>query len=258
MNIRLLSITNAATRSNPRPGIAFYTEELLDIGFVPGALISVLPEPGGGIVFSLCDENIRSYRELDAATQEKGGKLIQVTYTTCQDKRIPLLATYGHILTDGGFAIGDEVIIQSEYGIVRVGMSNKKVRLVKMSCITYKRTGYSLSKLRLTGQWLADFGFVPDALLTAAMLDGVAVFELQNEGIEKYSDLVRYARQNRIKLIQVKTRCGRGKPPKIYPYIEVLGSWLAQAGFETGEKLMAVCEQGKIKLQKPDSIDLGF
>jgi hypothetical protein len=238
--------------------MAFYTEELYGMGFAPGSLIQVLPEPGGGVVFNLCDENIRSYRELASSTRKKGGKLIQVTYTTVNDKIIPLLATYGHILSDGGFAIGDEVVIQCDCGVVRVRRPQRAIKLVRLARLTYRRTGHELAKLRLAGEWLADFGFVPDALLTGAVIDGSVVFELHDDGIEKYSGLVRHARQNGLKVIQVKTLRGHGKVPRTYPYIEVLGSWLDNVDFEIGEKVLAVCEKGLIKLQKPESVDLGF
>jgi len=256
MNAQLFSITNMGSKKYPKPGISCCPGWLQGRGFTPGVLVQALPEPDGGAVFSLCDENIRKYSELDAATQEKGGKLIQMGYTTVKGARIPLLTVCGQFFTDAGLAIGDTVMARHDFGLIHMRKTPYTVKFVHISKINVGRLKEPMARLRLEGEWLAEFGFVPDSLLTAEAGDGCIVFKLWDEGIEKYKDLVRYARQHKMKLIQVKaTKSAYGK---LFPHIDVYGSWLDRTGFGLGEKIFALPEQGLIKLQKPDFGGMGF
>jgi len=254
MNVHVLSVTNAASKPHRRPGVWFYEGPFYDMGFIPGALVQALPETDG-IAFVLCNENIASYSALDAATKEKGGKLIQMRYEDVKGRHFPLLAVYGQIFADAGLSIGDRLIVVYEKGLVRIRKLSEEYKIVRVSSIKDNRTGAPITKIRLTGEWLTQFGFVPDALLTAAFEEGAAAFELKDEGIDKYSALVRYARENKLKLLQVKTAPGRNG---LFPYIMLTGSCLDKAGFSPGDELLATCEKGLIKLQKPGDAGLGF
>ena len=256
MNIRILTITGSKGTPHKNPGISFHSKSLYGLGFVPGALVSVVPSPGGGLVFTLCDENIRRYSELHATTLEQGGKLIQIK-TTCRKckKKYPSIGVFGQIFYDAGFAIGDPVIVQCEYGVVRVNKRFGTAMPVHMTQRRDRRTGYAAPNLRVAGEWLADFGFSPGAVMTVSIESGSVILKLCEDGIEKYADLVRYARQNKMKIARVKSAYVKGKP---YSFIEMSGLYMARAGFETGETLFAYPEMGLIKLQKPEASDLGF
>ena len=161
----------------------------------------------------------------------------------------------GSIFSEAGLEIGDIVIARYEHGTIFIKKPSCPVRFIKMSSVGDSLTGERIPKLQMTGEWLTGFGFVPDSLLTAEITDGSIIFKLMDDGIEKYSGVVRHARENGLKLLQVKTHAARGKD---YPFIKVLGNWLTQAGFDMGEQIPAFCGPGLIKLQKPDSVSLGF
>ena len=254
MNLHLLSVTNTAYAKGRRPGIYFYAEWLPDMGFIPGALVQALPEPGE-IVFNLCDENIRRYSELDAQTRAKGGKLIQVFSSSEKYKQIPTLFAGGQFVHAAGLTFGDSLIAKYTYGHIRVRKLPGRSKVIYMTDMKNQYTGKPIPKVRLTGEWLPMFGFVPDSLVTVLSEPGIITFALWDEGIEKYRDLVRYAQQNKMKIIQVREHPGRGK---LYPYIMTTGSCVEKAGFARGDALIASCEQGIIKLQKLNIVELGF
>jgi len=86
------------------------------MGFTPDALVQVLPE-AGGLFFILCDENIRKYSELLQATEEKNGELITVD---CCCRTGILIEIGGYCIRNAGLDIGDNLIVQYEYGLIRV------------------------------------------------------------------------------------------------------------------------------------------
>jgi hypothetical protein len=236
-------------------GVYIYGDWLPDMGFTPGVLVQALPEPDGGIVFRLCDENIRRYSELDAVTQKSGGKLIQAHSAVIKQKERPGLATSGQILCDAGFSFGDMLIARYQRGQIRLKKLPDTARVTYMKSVEYHKSGNPVLKLRLTGMWLSAFGFTPDALLTADIKSGLITFKLRDGSIETYSSLVRIARQNKMKLFQVRTAPVRDKQ---YPYIMLTGAHLDNAGFKEGEPLLVLCEYGIIKVQNLDFTDVDF
>ena len=98
---------------------------LPDMGFTPGALFQILPEDGE-MFFILRDENIRKYSELLQAAEEKNGTLTTVSFCTL---RGILLEIEGQYIRNAGLDIGDLLIVQYEYGLIRVGKP-----LVKLPC----------------------------------------------------------------------------------------------------------------------------
>ena len=255
MNIHLVSITNNGAASSRRPGFSLCADWLPDMGFIPGALVQALPEPNG-MIFNLCNENISSYSDLFNSTQDKGGKLIQSCQANIKDRITPVLAVSGQLIYDAGFTFGDALIVHYEHGVIRARKLPDTVRVVHMTNAKEQRTGSLIPMLKPCGEWLNAFGFFPDALVTAAAEPGCVTFTLQDGCIEKYADLVRFARRNKLKLLQVRENPGRGR--KGYPYIMVMGAFLETTGFMPGEALLAFCEKGSIKLQKLDLADLGF
>jgi hypothetical protein len=225
------------------------------MGFITGALVKALPEPSGGIVFTLCDENIRRYSQLYANVNENGGKLIQAYYASVGQRETPALTISGQVLTDAGFSFGDILIARYEYGIIRLQKLPDNIKITHMKSIKDNRTGNTISKLRLFGEWLKEFGFMPDMPINAGIENGTITFRLADACIEKYSELVRFARENKMKLLEVKTVPARGK---LFPYIMLTGTFLDKSGFKEGDALIAFCEHGYIKLQKLDFTDTGF
>ena len=67
---------------------------------------------------------------------------------------------------------------------------------------TDKRTGRV--RLRLTGKWLAEYGFTPDAVVVAIPDYGGMSFWLAGYDSGGYPELARYARRHGAQLIQVK------------------------------------------------------
>jgi len=97
---------------------------LPDMGFIPGALVQVLPE-ADGLFFILCDENIRRYSELLQATEEKKGELITVSHCC---RRGTMLEIDGHCIRNAGLDAGDTLIARYEYGLIRVRKLSEQLK----------------------------------------------------------------------------------------------------------------------------------
>ena len=221
------------------------------MGFVAGALVQYIPEPNG-MTFTLCDENIRKYSELYHSTKEKNGTLMQI-----YDYRDGLQLTIsGSRLDETGLVFGDRLIVCYEHGFVKMRKLPKSPN----------GGGTTLTTARITGAWLAESGFVINSVITVASETGVIICTLQENGLERTSELVKYARQNKLKLLQVQGRdyklrllknqhqCRHG----VILSFDIPPQCLDIAGFAPDELLLAVYEYGTIKLQKPDFVALGF
>jgi len=233
--VDLTSITRI-DRNNNCPRLNFHAKWLGAMGFVPGALVQFLPETDG-MTFTLCDENIIKYSELDRRTKEKGGTLMQI-YSRRDGLQVCIS---GARLDDTGLVYGDKLIIRYQPGLIRM-----------------RKLPYLAAKLttsHVIGKWLAESGFVPNAVLTMASEYGLITCQLHENGVERTAELVRYARENRLKLLQVqKEKYKHG----VLQWIDIPPPCLEKAGFTSDDLLLAVYEYGTIKLQKPDFIALGF
>jgi len=118
VNIYTLSVLCAGRGNFLRPVIALSPPWLSDMGFVPGALVQVLPK-AGELFFILCDENIRKYSELLRTTEERKGTLITVD---CCITEI-LMELKGDCIRNAGLNIGDHLVAIYEYGLIRVRRS---------------------------------------------------------------------------------------------------------------------------------------
>jgi len=257
MGHQLLNVTHMGSTNSNRIGIYFYAEWFPNMGFIQGALVQVVPE-NDELVLNLCDENITKYSELDAQTRERGGKLVQVC-TPCDEsayrktKYCPTLRISGPFLNDVGFAFKDTLLAKYTHGQIRISKLHESLRLTTIFSSTETKTKKVTPKVKLNGEWLLAFGFESDSLVAVSSEPGSMTFILRDEGIEKYSELVRYARQNKMSLLQVRTALGRGKP---YPYIKMTGANVERAGFSIGDTVVAFCEPGLIKLQAFDCAEL--
>ena len=119
MNIHLLTVTNKGRASRPCPGICFRGKWLSETGFISGALVQAVAGPGR-MTFTLCDEIIGSYSELEATVRELGGKLIRVSYTYGKKDPYPYLAISGQYLKDAGLNFGDHLIAYYSPGFIQI------------------------------------------------------------------------------------------------------------------------------------------
>ena len=127
MNIDTLSVYGGGIGSPLSPVIVLRHLWLRDMGFIPGALVQVLPE-AGGLFFILCDENIRKYSELLQATEEKKGELITVDYCSRSGVRMEIDA---HCIQNAGLDAGDLLLVQYEYGFIRVNKMPERLKYIE-------------------------------------------------------------------------------------------------------------------------------
>ena len=235
-----------------RPRISFYGDWLDEIGFVPNALVQVLPESDGSIVFNLYNENFK-YSDLYTSTKKQSGTLVRVNPPRAWERLGTHFVTSGRHVSAVGLSAGDLIIAKYDYGFIRVkkiGVDFPNARLVNATSVNRKNTEKVVPRVRLCGKWLAEAGFKTDAVATASSEQGSITLTLRGEG-EKYADLVRLARQSKMSLIQVRSVKG-------LPIIAVSDSCIDKAGFQSGDTLAAAYDYGVIKLQKLDLEKLGF
>jgi len=127
MNICTMPVYGAGMGGFLSPVIAFCPPWLPNMGFTPGALVQVLPE-AGGIFFILCDENIRKYSELLRATEEKKGTLITVD---CCSRIGIRMEIDGYCIRNAGLDVGDLLIVQYEYGLIRVRKQPERMKYIE-------------------------------------------------------------------------------------------------------------------------------
>ena len=239
LHLTSITRTNKST-SNPRLG--FYAPWLGEMGFVPDALVQFLPEPGG-MTFSLCNENIVKYSTLLRNTKESGGTLLHVNLHRHRPE--PMLCLSGAALDGTGLTFGDSLLIRYEPGFIR--MRKLPGDGVKLVCP------------HVSGPWLSEAGFLPDAVFTMDCEPGLVTCTLWENDInrirQRTAELVRHARLHKLKLLQVqKWKYKRG----LCQFFDIPHSCLKVAGFSKEEPLLALYSYGLIKLQKPDFVGLGF
>ena len=259
MNHQLLTVQCTGGAAKPRPRISFFGDWLSDIGFVPGALVQVLPVPEG-IDFRLCDEDIQSYSELSNNTREQGGNLFKVFRAKGKTHRGATLVISGRYIYTAGLTYGDSLIVQYFQGIIKVrkidprklGLEN--VRIITTTYITRQLTGEKIPKVRLCGEWLNEIGFNAMAVATAAARPGEMTLNLQDTEIG-YRAVMKFVRANGLRIFQVMNE---KKRDKVKPCIGITGSIVDKAGFTPGDMLAASYQRGAIKLQKLNFDKLGF
>jgi hypothetical protein len=235
MHINMLFVTS----NTGLPKINLSASWLPDVGFTPGALVQALPEPGG-ISFRLCDEYMMKYSELYKTTREKGGTLIIVSSKS-------KLEISGKCVRNAGLDIGDSLIALYDFGLIKARKLPGKARLI----LTDPDGLTGKLKIRLTGDWMAELGFVTNAVVTATATPGAVTFKLQENGIENYHTLVKHARENKGQVIQVHrdgyTRC-----------LEVGGAFLDKTEFGVDDTFIAFYEHGLIHVNRLDFESFGF
>lgn len=99
---------------------------------------------------------------------------------------------------------------------------------------------------RLLGAWLTDSGFVPGSIVTAKAVPGLIVLQMREEGKDNFMELVEFARQNQLRIFQVRTG---GKQQ----YIGLDGTCMKKAGFMPGQPLKVTHRFGMIHIKKDHS-----
>jgi len=249
MIVQLLSVQRSGVAANSRPRIQLCGNWLPEMGFVDGALVQSLPEPEG-FVFNLCNDNV-NYSDLYHSTKARGGTLIRVSLCDERNQSGVALITAGKHITAGGLKFGDSLIAKCEYGCIRVRKVGGSVRLIHVARTKNDRTGAVMPHVFILGDWLSGIGFPPDTLVTVySDYEGI-IFTAHGEEII-YRNIVKYARQNKMRLIQVSTKNG-------IPLISVTGTIVDRAGFGLDDIFTAdYGEYGIIKLQKLDLGRFGF
>jgi len=221
------------------PSVHIYGEWLPVMGFVTDALVQFLPEDYGGM-FRLCNDNIASYSELARLTKEKGGMLMNAKLR--DRKPCPSLTVTGSIVRRMGLVFDDNLIVRYETGLVQFRKIPEKQTVVNS---------------RFFGQWLGDLGFEHEAVVTVDSKPGLVTCLLQDDGITRTAELVKYARANDINLMQVQKVQGVGTRATI-PEIDIPHSRFVKAGLSPDDNFLASYEYGRIQLQKLDFTALGF
>jgi len=231
INIKQLTVANGAN-SNIR--ICLYGKWLPNMGFIPGALVMADPEPGG-VTFTLCDGPF---------PQDRGGKFIRVPSANGRKVKCPVLATTGKYLCETGLNHGDPLIARYSPGSIRIRRFPVGAKAVIMTD----------NRIRLAGSWLAESGFHPDTVALTSPGPGRIVVKRHGAAlaaIPDYAGLVRFARQNKMKIIQFSHD---GKAP----CVSISGSCVDKAGFTSGDALIAHYGHDQIVIQKLDFAELGF
>jgi len=250
MNYHTLTVQHSGSATDSHPRIQIIGDWLEGIGFVDGALVQALPTPGE-LVFTLYDRNI-DYSDLYNTTKEKGGTLSRVYIADSKTIKGLAFSTAGRHIGRCGFAFGDVLIAQCKYGCIRVRKVSGNVRLLNMAKAVDARTGKVTPKVYVFGDWLEEIGFASDTLVGVAADFGCITLTAYDREVV-YSDIVRFARQNRMRLIQVGRRRASG-----VPLINAEGAWVKDAGFEVGDIFAACFEHGIIRLQRFDPSRFGF
>lgn len=229
--LRIINIITMA-KNKSRPRLDLKGQWLGNIGFTHGTLARFLPEPGG-VLFSLCDENIHKYSELWRDTDAQGGTLLQAATRNGG----PFLGTSGIFVERAGMEVGDAIIVRHEQGFVH----GRKLPHPSAKIVVNP----------VAGTWLAGVGFDKSAVFTLATAPGLLTCTLQENGLERTAELVKYARANKLTLLQVSQSNHK-------PHFGIPPLCIDRAGFTSGDQLIATYRHGFIQLQKPDFVGLGF
>ena len=249
MNYYSLSVQHSGLAAKSCPRIQIVGDWLTEIGFVSGALVQTLPKEGE-LIFTLSDKNI-NYSELFNETREQGGTLNRIFISDTRTVQGLTLVTTGKHIAKCGFQFGDTLVAKYEYGCIRVRKVSGNVRLVNVAKQKNER-GITEPKIYMFGDWLNEIGFSSDTLVTVAAAPDCITLTAHNKEII-YSEIVKYARRHKMRLIQVGVR-----QHTTFPLINAKGAYIEKAGFGLDDIFAAYYEYGIIKLQKFDPQRFGF
>jgi len=215
-----------------------YADWFWTTGFLPDSLVQFLPESLG---FTLTlHERVPSYSELARFTRENNGSLFRVEKHS--HRKQPNISISGaRSMGHTGLIAGDRVLARYEHGFVRA----RKIPV---------DDGIRIVNAKIYGRWLEDLGFLTGEVMTIDSEPGLITCTFIENGLERVEEIVKYARKKRMKLVRLKT----SKDVSFTPMFEIPPSCLEKAGFSPDDTFHAVCEYGRIQLQKLDCRRYGF
>ena len=231
-NIQLIKVANGDKGSLR---ICLSGQWLPDMGFIPRALVRIRLEPGG-VTFTLCD---------DPSPWGHGDRFMWVPSTDGRKVKCPVLVAKGKYLHDTGLNYGDPLIARYSPGFIRVRRFPVKAKAIVMID----------NQIRLSGGWLTESGFLPDTVALTLSEPGRIVVKKHGGAstLSDYAGLVRFARQNKMKIIQFHHNANSKAPG-----VNISGSCVDKAGFASGDVLVAYYEHDLIVIQRLDLGKLGF
>ena len=136
----------------------------------------------------------------------------------------------------------------------------KKTTEIKLITVNQKTVGKEVQpRILFTGDWLAEFGFKAETLVTAIYKSDVLKLEAHDTGIETYKSLVTNVRHNKGQIFQVLNAVPalqKNKGRSIDLVID--GQFLVRLGFHIGDILIIRKTYKKIELRKFNPLDLGL
>jgi len=250
-SLHLVSISNAGDKTctgDNRLRLNLAGEWLYEAGFTPRAAVKLLPEPGG-IAFALCSE-VLLRKTGTLCRPGSSGFTAEPTPDAKKRRRdddgfaevrlyrnSPALCVTGKILERSHLAFGDTLLALYEYGYIRLRKVPSGAAKVVLS--------------HLCGKWLIALGFTIGACFTLDAQPGLITCQLQENAVARTLELVKFARKNKLKLLQVENI-------KRVPHIFVPPSCLDKAEFTQNDALLAAYDYGHISLRKLDFRALGF
>lgn len=230
-SLHLISISNAGDKTctgDNRLRLNLAGEWLYEAGFTPRAAVKLLPE-SGGIAFALCTEPPPDAKK--RCRDDDGFAEVRLY------RNSPALCVTGKILERSHLAFGDTLLALYEYGYIRLRKVPGSAAKVVLS--------------HFCGKWLVALGFTIGACFTLDAQPGLITCQLQENAVARTLELVKFARKNKLKLLQVENI-------KRVPHIFVPPSCLDKAEFTQNDALLAAYDYGHISLRKLDFCALGF
>jgi len=194
------------------------------MGFVYGASVWATPQNDG---FTLA---------LNKPVEHSACKLIHVGLGRA---KLVLNLALGKNFATTGLSSGDFLVAEYTYGLIN---ARKLPAAQKYYIIgSYNHDAF----LQVSGAWLNDAGFMPDTIATVAIADGRIIFSLWSDTTATYADIVKFARERKLKIIQPRKNQTR-------TIMDIAGHILKRAGLETSDIVGLRYEYGYIELFKPN------
>ena len=203
---------------------------LADLGFIPGTAVFASPEQDG---FTLSLQNYSN----------ENGKLIHVGLEKVDKPALSL--NFANNFATAGLSGGDFLAAGYQYGLIT---ARKIPDVQKCYTVGFRSHG---PFLRLYGDWISDLGFLLDSIVIATISRDFIVLRLWDDPAATYDDIVKFARPNKLQVLQVHKN-------QLITFIDLDAHVLERAGLESGD-ICGICHKhGAITLFKPDLQKLGF
>jgi|GEM_PF-6640391 len=222
-------ILRAHTREKPdrRTSIRTSFKWLAKMGFVAGALVCAVPHQDGFSIELQNEKNVGLGKTIRVGIENRVPKPV-LTVQLTKNFSIPELSG------------GDFLVATYEYGRI---IAKKLPPADKYYVVSWQNYG---AYLRLNGGWMDDAGFPPETIVTAAPSGNCITFDAWNGKVDEYPALVKFARKNKLQVLQTRT-CLQN-----ITFINLYKELLDKAGFADGDVAGIRCGRGQITMFKPD------